>query len=171
MSNLFLHSVNFLLIKTSPPSSKHYFPMLLPLALTKMKNCQQLWFKASLESAPLLKTPIISHYNTEVVYYKILHLHHWSHLGLAPIKQKAAMATVFLLNPQITVTNPKQGQQTSMPKKHHYNITPISIARKTGQRGRKKVNAYKLIQTTFFNSACNLFTISCQYWFSIKHKL
>lgn len=38
MSNHLLHSVNFLLTKTSPPSSKHYFPTLLSLALMKMKN-------------------------------------------------------------------------------------------------------------------------------------
>ncbi|XP_072717031.1 uncharacterized protein [Ciconia boyciana] len=41
MSNYFLHSVNFLLIKNSPPSSKHYFPVLLSLALMEIKNSGQ----------------------------------------------------------------------------------------------------------------------------------
>lgn len=106
-SNHFLHSVNFVLIKTSSPSSKYYFPMLLSFALYgNEKLCKQLTLKASLENAPLLKIPIISHCNTEVVYYKILHLHHWSHLGLILIKQKTVMAPVLLLNPQITVADP-----------------------------------------------------------------
>lgn len=38
MLNHLLHSVNFLLIRTTPPSSKYYFPVLLLLALTEVKS-------------------------------------------------------------------------------------------------------------------------------------
>ena len=124
------------------------------------KLCKQLRFKASLGSAPLLKISIISHYNTEAVYYKILHLHHWSHLGLIPIKQKTAMATVFLSNPQVAVTNPKQGRQTGMSKEHHCGITPIPVTGNTGRGGREFNPWITLLQCTppLYNLLLTLFS-------------
>lgn len=139
MLSHFPPSVNFLLIKISPPEANTTSLCCCHQHLWKRKSsCKWFRLKASQESTPAATTT--SYCNTTVTEYNIIYSHLWSHWGLTVFKAEDSRKKVAITeSSNYHVIDSSQGTKPGTSEEHHYRVTPVSVTGKSEQGKEKKL--------------------------------